>query len=82
MLRRITVLAVFAAVTHLAAQQDFQWNGQLTTGQTLEIKGINGDIHAGPSSTTGAAVTAIKSARRRGRSPRAQGTVGRVDNGR
>src|SRR5262245_26338056 len=64
MLRRITVLAVLAAGAHLAAQQDFQWNGQLTTGQTLEIKGINGDIHAGPSSTTGAAVTAVKSARR------------------
>jgi len=63
MLRRITVLAVLAAAAHLGAQQDFQWNGQLTTGQTLEIKGINGDIHAGPSSTTGAVVTAVKTAR-------------------
>ena len=63
MLRRITVLAVFAAVAHLAAQQDFQWHGQLTSGQTLEIKGINGDVHAGPSSTTDAAVTAVKTSR-------------------
>ena len=62
----IPALAVLvaAAAAHVAAQQDFQWNGQLTTGQTLEIKGINGDIHAGPSSTTGAAVTARRSARR------------------
>jgi len=64
MLRRIAVLAVLTSGAHLAAQQDFQWTGQLTTGQTLEIKGINGDIHAGPSSTTGAVVTAVKTSRR------------------
>ena len=58
------VLAAAAAAATLAAQQDFQWNGQLTTGQTLEIKNVNGDIHAGPSSTTGAAVTAVKTSRR------------------
>src|SRR6266849_10927019 len=47
-----------------AAQSDFQWRGQLTSGQTLEVKGVNGDIRALPSSTTDTQVTATKSARR------------------
>ena len=47
-----------------AAQTDFQWRGQLTSGQALEIKGINGDVRALPSSTTDAQVTATKSANR------------------
>jgi putative adhesin len=46
------------------AQSDFQWAGQLTSGQVLEIKGVNGDIRALPSTTSGAQVTAVKSARR------------------
>jgi hypothetical protein len=63
-----TALAVAAALAVVGlrgtAQTDFQWSGQLTTGQTLEIKNVNGDIRAMPSTTTGAQVTASKSARR------------------
>src|SRR6266849_5135126 len=47
-----------------AAQSDFQWRGQLTSGQTLEVKGVNGDVRAVPSSTTDVEVTATKSALR------------------
>jgi putative adhesin len=47
-----------------AAQADFQWRGQITSGQTLEVKGVNGDVRAVSSSTTDAQVTATKSARR------------------
>ena len=60
----LAVVVVVAAAVGVAAQQDFQWHGQLASGQTLEIKGINGDVHAGPSSTTDAAVTAVKTSRR------------------
>lgn len=47
-----------------AAQTGFEWRGSLTTGQTLEIKGVNGDIRALPSSTSDAQVVATKTARR------------------
>jgi DUF4097 and DUF4098 domain-containing protein YvlB len=56
--------AALAAATQLAAQTDFQWHGPLTSGQTLEIKNINGDVRAAPSTSTEAAVTAVKTARR------------------
>jgi hypothetical protein len=56
--------AVVAAAVQVGAQTDFQWRGSLTTGQTLEIKGINGDIRAAPSVSTEAVVTAVKTARR------------------
>jgi len=57
-------VAIAAAAAQLAAQADFQWRGPLTTGQTLEIKDINGDIRAEPSSSTDAVVTAVKTAQR------------------
>jgi hypothetical protein len=60
----VIAAAVAAAAAQLAAQTDFQWRGPLTTGQTLEIKDVNGDIRAEPSSSTDAVVTAVKTARR------------------
>ena len=50
--------------SNASAQADFQWNGQLTSGQTIEIKGINGDVRATASSSGEAAVTAARTARR------------------
>ena len=47
-----------------SAQQDFQWRGRLPVGQTIEIKGINGDIRATPSPSGEVEVTAARSARR------------------
>jgi putative adhesin len=49
-----------------AAQQanPFVWNGVLTAGQTLEIKGVNGSVRAEPASGAQAEVTAVKRGRR------------------
>jgi hypothetical protein len=51
-------------VCDAAAQTDFQWHGQLGAGQTIEIKGINGDVRASASSSGEAGVTATRTARR------------------
>jgi DUF4097 and DUF4098 domain-containing protein YvlB len=46
------------------AQSDFQWHGRLSTGQVIEIRGVNGAINASASSSGDVEVTASKSARR------------------
>lgn len=51
------------------AQDDFRWTGRLAAGQRLEIKGVNGAIHAEPASGSEVEVTAVK---RRGREGRLQ----------
>jgi DUF4097 and DUF4098 domain-containing protein YvlB len=49
-----------------AAQQPnpFVWNGVLSAGQTLEIKGVNGSVRAEPAAGAQAEVTAVKRGRR------------------
>ena len=47
-----------------SAQTTFEWRGQLSSGQTLEIKGINGAVHASASGSGQAEVHATKSANR------------------
>src|SRR4051794_767459 len=47
-----------------SAQNDFHWNGALTPGQTIEIKGVNGSIRAAASPSGQAEVTATKESRR------------------
>jgi hypothetical protein len=56
--------AVAFLAASLATAQDFEWKGSLKPGQTLEIKGINGGIHAKGGSGTAALVTAVKKARK------------------
>jgi len=56
-------LAMFVGASRAAAQ-DFHWRGQLASGQAIEIKGINGDVRATPSSSGDVEVTATRSARR------------------
>lgn len=46
------------------AQADFQWRGALGQGQNVEIKGINGDVHATVSQSGQVEVTARRTARR------------------
>jgi Putative adhesin len=53
-----------SAANPASAQQDFQWRGPLSVGQTIEIKGINGDLRATPSTSGEVEVTAARSARR------------------
>jgi hypothetical protein len=56
-------LMLLTGASHAAAQ-DFQWHSRLMSGQAIEIKGINGDIQATPSSSGEVEVTAAKTARR------------------
>lgn len=49
-------------VTHQQAQ-DFQWRGHLTAGQTVTIRGLNGDVRAVAASGADVEVTAVKRAR-------------------
>jgi hypothetical protein len=60
----ITGLIVWVSVSPAPAQSNFQWRGQLASGQTLEIKGVNGNVRATASSSGEVEVTAARSARR------------------
>jgi len=60
----IVSLTMIAGVSQAAAQTDFRWHSRLATGQTIEIKGINGDVRASASSSGEVEVTATRSARR------------------
>src|SRR2546423_10605226 len=57
-------VALVASTPRAAAQGDFQWRGQLASGQAIEIKGVNGDVRAAASSSGDAEVTATRTARR------------------
>ena len=46
------------------AQNDFEWTGQLAPGQSIEVIGVNGSIHASASRGGSISVTAVKTARR------------------
>ena len=65
-MNRITVAALLVAglVPVLHAQEPFKWQGKLAAGKTIEIKGINGDVHASGGSGSDVTVTARKSARK------------------
>ena len=45
-------------------REEFKWSGQIAPGQTVEIKGVNGAIHAEPSTTGQVEVYTLKSGRR------------------
>ena len=67
---RLTWTSVMAAgllavsATPARAQNEFQWRGRLSSGQTIEIKNINGAISASSSSSGDVEVVATKTARR------------------
>jgi hypothetical protein len=50
--------------TGICSAQDFNWNGQLARGQSIEIRGINGGIHATAAPGSDVLVTAVRSGRR------------------
>jgi hypothetical protein len=56
--------ALVLAPSPATAQQDFHWNGSIPQGQSIEIKGVNGDIVAEASGSNNVEVTAEKRARR------------------
>jgi DUF4097 and DUF4098 domain-containing protein YvlB len=45
-------------------RRDFQWHGHLTQGQTITIRGVNGDVRADAAEGPDVEVTAVKHARR------------------
>lgn len=47
-----------------AAQAPFEWRGRVAAGKTVEIKGVNGEISAGPSTSGQVEVVARKHARK------------------
>src|SRR2546423_15303278 len=61
----LAALALVAgAVPPARAQGEFHWSGRLASGKRLEIKGVNGDIHAVGVTSGDVDVTARKHARR------------------
>ena len=50
--------------TGVAQAQDFQWHGAVRQGQSIEIKGVNGDVRAEPSGSNEVEVVAVKRANR------------------
>lgn len=66
-LRTRALLAAAAAAFLIApgaAAQDFAWSGSIAQGRAIEIKGVNGDVVAGPSGSNQVEVTAEKRGRR------------------
>ena len=63
----IRYLSALSALTVLSAPvlaaQDFSWHGKLAAGKTVEIKGINGDVSARPTTGSEVQVTAVKRAK-------------------
>lgn len=60
----ITLVAGVAGTAAARSEVDFEWSGKIVRGQTIEIRGINGEIRAVPARGTEARVTAVKRARR------------------
>src|SRR5437773_1819652 len=56
--------ALLAGSSFAVAQSDFQWRGRVAAGQSIEIKGVNGDVRAVPANSNEVEVTAARSARR------------------
>jgi len=58
------LLALIAPASLAAQAADFHWSGKLAAGQRLEIKGVNGSIHATGIAGSTADISARKHARR------------------
>lgn len=48
---RLAALLAFGCAAWAANVDDFRWRGQVARGHIVEIRGINGDIHAFPSAS-------------------------------
>jgi len=59
-------LASLAGATPAMAQkeQQFSWHGRIASGQTVEVRGINGSIDASPATGSEVEVVAVKRGRR------------------
>jgi len=59
-MRQVLAVAALALLAQPAAAQDFRWSGAIASGKTLEVRGINGELHAARATGTVALVTATK----------------------
>src|SRR4051794_10527868 len=67
MRRAVPLLLLLAAAPRLASAQQanpFSWPGTVPQGQTIEIKGVTGSVHAETATGGQVEVTAVKRARR------------------
>jgi DUF4097 and DUF4098 domain-containing protein YvlB len=60
----LCVAGALVLTTGIAQAQDFQWHGAVRQGQSIEIKGVNGDVRAEPSGSNDVEVVAVKRANR------------------
>ena len=60
----LSAVLVACGASLALAQVDFNWRGQIASGQTLEVRGVNGEINATVSGSGDAEVRAVKSANR------------------
>jgi hypothetical protein len=60
----VAAIAALLLAPAAAAAQDFRWHGSIPQGQSIEIKGVNGDVRAEPSGSNEVEVVAEKRARR------------------
>jgi DUF4097 and DUF4098 domain-containing protein YvlB len=58
------LVSALVMTTRAAEAQDFQWHGAVRQGQSIEIKGVNGDVRAEPSGSNDVEVVAVKRATR------------------
>jgi hypothetical protein len=59
----VIALVAFGALVPLGRPSDFTWHGRVAPGRAIEIKGINGAIHAERATGNEVVVEAIKAAR-------------------
>ena len=59
----VLILVAMGALAPVARPSDFNWHGRIAPGQSVEIKGVNGSIHAERSTGTEVTVEAVKSGR-------------------
>src|SRR5262245_60215321 len=57
---------LLGSAPYVAAQNDFEWTGQLAPGQAVEIVDVNGSIHASAARGGNIVVTAVKKPGRKG----------------
>src|SRR4029079_13010618 len=60
----LTTVVLLCGPSLAFAQTDFNWRGAIASGQTLEIRGVNGEVNATASGSGDAEIFARKSANR------------------
>lgn len=60
----LALLVLQAAPAAAQQEERFTWTGSVEAGQTVEVKGVNGAVHADPADGPRVEVTALKTSRR------------------